>query len=154
MKFWLATLALASCLTSAVQAQTIAATTISAATKAAPWYQVELFIFSQRDNNSTAEYWKTIESIDISPNAQLLENRRAFKTLKNNQGSIPISNKLMNRQGYHPLFHRVWQQPIQDKHNALPIRITGGEQLADDLFELDGEISLDVARYLHLNTRL
>lgn len=51
------------------------------------------------------------------------------------------------------LFHQAWRQPIVDKSEATSIIIAAGEQFGDNA-ELEGTISINVSRYLHLNTNL
>ncbi len=124
----------------------------------APWYQVDLFIFSQNQNNLMAEAWDD-ELVPTSHKRaiSLYGNRAAragIKLLKTSQRTLPVSKSVMSKRGYQPLFHQAWQQPMLPKKQAIPIKIRGGEQLNDHIFELDGYITLDIARYLHLRTNL
>lgn len=54
---------------------------------------------------------------------------------------------------YRPLFHEVWQQPLQSRSRSPAILITGGEPYGSH-FELEGTIKLSVERYLHIETDL
>ncbi len=123
-----------------------------------PWYQVELFVFSQNQDNLMTESWDDQMQPQLSSKTISLYGERARKSglvlLNSSSRALPIAKSLMTRRGYQPLFHQVWQQPLLPKRQALPIHIRGGEQLNDQTFELDGDITLDIARYLHLRTNL
>lgn len=54
---------------------------------------------------------------------------------------------------YRPLFHEVWQQPMQSRGRSPAILITGGDAYGSH-FELEGTIKLSVERYLHIDTDL
>jgi hypothetical protein len=54
---------------------------------------------------------------------------------------------------YRPLFHEVWQQPMQSRGRSPAILITGGNAYGSH-FELEGTIKLSVERYLHIDTDL
>lgn len=53
------------------------------------------------------------------------------------------------------LFHEAWQMPVYGKNRkrTLPIRIQGGKHI-NNRYELDGTITVSVARYLHIDTNL
>ncbi|MCW8887250.1 MAG: peptidoglycan binding protein CsiV [Motiliproteus sp.] len=129
-----------------------------AESKPAPWYQVELFVFSQNQENLSAESWDENIYPQTRPGAVNIYGNSGKKagiiTLSAADRQIPIAKSLMKRNGYRQLFHQVWQQPIQGKREARPIRIRGGEAMNDQLYELEGDISIDIARYLHLRTNL
>ncbi|MEH6626086.1 MAG: CsiV family protein [Motiliproteus sp.] len=133
-------------------------TSWAAASNDARWYQVELFIFSQNQDNLKAESWDDKLLPLQHSKAISLYGERARKAglvlLDSSSRALPIAKSLMKRRGYQPLFHQVWQQPLLAKKQAFPIKIRGGEQLNDHTFELDGDITLDIARYLHLRTNL
>ena len=54
---------------------------------------------------------------------------------------------------YRPLFHEVWQQPLESRRRSPAILITGGDEYGSH-FELEGTIKISVERYLHIDTDL
>ena len=64
-------------------------------------------------------------------------------------------NALRNNPDYRVLFHEAWQMPVYGKNRkrTLPIRIQGGQRI-NNRYELDGTITVSVARYLHVDTNL
>ncbi|WP_390619000.1 CsiV family protein [Maricurvus nonylphenolicus] len=54
---------------------------------------------------------------------------------------------------YRVLFHESWRQPVVDIDNAPSLLIHGGEIYGEHQ-ELEGSITISVARYLHLHTNL
>lgn len=54
---------------------------------------------------------------------------------------------------YRPLFHEVWQQPLESRRRSPAILITGGDEYGSH-FELEGTIKVSVERYLHIDTDL
>lgn len=64
-----------------------------------------------------------------------------------------VANRLQRSPSYRVLYHMAWRQPIAEAEDALPVLIQGGARY-DDLYELDGTITISRARYLHIDTRL
>ncbi len=119
-----------------------------------PWYRVELLVFSQNQDNLISEFWDRNTVPGYSPRAySLRQPQRDLFVLSGNR-ELPVAKSSMRKQGYRMLFHRVWNQAVYPKQQARPLRIVGGDQLAEGEFELDGEITIDIARYLHLRTSL
>ncbi len=54
---------------------------------------------------------------------------------------------------YRVLFHQSWRQPVVDLDNAPSLLISGGDSFSNH-HELEGSITISVARYLHLHTNL
>jgi hypothetical protein len=54
---------------------------------------------------------------------------------------------------YRVLFHESWRQPVVDLDSAPSLLIHGGETYGEHQ-ELEGSITISVARYLHLHTNL
>ncbi len=123
-----------------------------------PWYRVELLVFSQPQADLNSEYWPVGLPAGFSENAIQLSDvpGRAgdVQLLPAQALQLPVNRALMQRQGYRTLFHRAWQQPLRPRDQARAIRISGGQRFANDRRELDGEIHLNIARYLHLQTNL
>lgn len=63
--------------------------------------------------------------------------------------------RLANQADIKVLFHEAWQMPVYGKNRkrTLPIRIQGGKRI-NNRYELDGTITVSVARYLHIDTNL
>ncbi|OMH33710.1 CsiV family protein [Motiliproteus sp. MSK22-1] len=147
-------------LTQLLLALTLAAALVGGTRAAAPWYQVELFVFSQNHQSLAAEFWDHNaipthrNNALYLPQAGVTVNDGSAYPILPAKRKLAISKSLMKRNGYKPLFHRAWKQPIYRKGKARPIRITGGNRLNDTRYELEGDISVDIARYLHLHTNL
>lgn len=62
-------------------------------------------------------------------------------------------NRLERNNQYRVLKHIAWRQPIAEKTTAKSVVITGGDQFGEH-FELEGTISVNASRYLHLETNL
>lgn len=63
--------------------------------------------------------------------------------------------RLENQDDIRILFHEAWQMPVygKNRNRTLPIRIQGGKRV-NNRYELDGTITVSVARYLHIDTNL
>lgn len=61
--------------------------------------------------------------------------------------------RLEQTRSHRILFHQAWNQPVPDRNNTVPIRISGGEKYGRQA-ELQGFIELYVERFLHLRTDL
>ncbi|AWF81832.1 hypothetical protein BTJ40_13910 [Microbulbifer sp. A4B17] len=59
----------------------------------------------------------------------------------------------ITRAGDRVLFHKAWRQVLKTKRNSPAILIDGGSQLSGHS-QLEGSITLSVARYLHISTNL
>ncbi len=120
------------------------------------WYDVEVWVFAHEERSAlTSEYWDPALQPRLSSNARSLQRNdpqapffRLGEPTTLNYGGL-----LTPGRGYRPLFSARWRQPIPER-NAVPVRIQGGQVLADGQPELVGEISLDRGRYLHLRTSL
>ncbi|WP_207062736.1 CsiV family protein [Motiliproteus sp. SC1-56] len=130
-----------------------------------PWYQVELFIFTQPTSALDSEFWSetvlprhsqdaiNLVASDSEQDARLYA-QGAFRLLDAASHDLPLDPSQFRRGGYRPLFRGSWRQPLLPREESRPIRIRGGQALAEGLYELEGEIRLDIARYLHLRTDL
>lgn len=54
---------------------------------------------------------------------------------------------------YRVLFHQAWRMRLVSEANSIPLLIEGGDYFAG-MPELQGQLKLSVARYLHLETDL
>lgn len=132
------------------------------------WYNVELLIFKRLNPSSlTAEFWPQDLSLyypeelqflseQTTNNIQLKKNflrlSRDVFTLNNHAESLRRDNN------YEVLYHQAWQQQMQSKENSPSIAIEGGKRIGNSQSqshsELEGFITLHIARYLHINTNL
>ncbi len=65
----------------------------------------------------------------------------------------PNARALKRDKRYRVLFHQSWRQPVVNIENAPSLLISGGDSFSNH-HELEGSITLSVARYLHLHTNL
>ena len=126
-----------------------------AANYAGTTFEIEMIVFSRTQGMEQArETW---------PAAPRLEYPRNWVDFNSQNGEsprlFPVANQLdnkaaaLNRGGYRVLFHRSWQQVLQQKRNAPAILVSGGNTVGG-LGELEGSVTLSVSRYLHLSTNL
>ncbi len=68
------------------------------------------------------------------------------------------AEKLEKSPDYRILVHKAWKQPGLDKESALPMKITNNTdpENSDNIIKsyIDGDITLIMSRYLHINTNL
>jgi len=77
-----------------------------------------------------------------------------FAALATDELTLNNLAKRINRSSnYKLLFHEAWRQHIPPMENALPALLQGGNQY-DELYELDGYITISRSRYLHIDTNL
>jgi len=88
------------------------------------------------------------ETIDSKP---FLEAYRALskKTLE----LQTIRKRLERSTNYRVLYHNGWRQPIINMEQSVPILVQAGDRF-DDYYELDGTLTISLARYLHIDTDL
>ncbi|UTW04845.1 hypothetical protein KDX31_07560 [Amphritea atlantica] len=124
-------------------------------------YKVELLIFSHKSSDALSdEIWPDIDSIPQRRSRSLKYNQQGqnsayFTRLP--KSALSLSNKqasLRRSSLYRVLFHEAWIQPIGETKGEHVVRLNGGEILDNGLYELDGYISIDKARYLHFRSDL
>ncbi|MFT6914957.1 MAG: hypothetical protein ACJAWL_001256 [Motiliproteus sp.] len=84
----------------------------------------------------------------------LLNNQQRSQPTEAKEPIRPIDIRRLERQGHRILFQGQWRQPVYEKGKARSIVIRGGERLAPDYFELEGDIQLSLSRYIHLRPNL
>lgn len=119
-------------------------------------FEIELIVFS-RDSGmaQSGENWPA------SPRLEYPQQWVDFNTMSGDSPVLrPAATRLDNKaaalrrgRGQQVLFHKAWQQVLQNKRNAPAIVVTGGSR-AGDHHQLEGSITISVARYLHLSTNL
>jgi hypothetical protein len=75
--------------------------------------------------------------------------------------ALPEERRILNSQArsirrsslYKTLVHQSWLQPIAPDKDSFPILIQAGAHF-DDMYELDGTITISRSRFLHVNTDL
>ena len=133
------------------------------------WYKVELLIFSAKESSSRfagGEIWDKELQLDEFQRYIVIDTPDQLDTtdtggtsihynpLSSNRHTLTgIKNKLRLNGGYNILYHKAWNQPIEAKAKALPIKITSGAQFGD-YSELSGSIVLSRSRYFHVETQL
>lgn len=78
----------------------------------------------------------------------------AFRSLPEEELNLRnIARRLQRSANYRVLYHVGWRQPIGAIEQAIPILVQAGNRF-DDYYELDGTVTISLARYLHLDTDL
>jgi hypothetical protein len=75
--------------------------------------------------------------------------------------ALPEERRILNSQArsisrsslYKTLVHQSWLQPIVSDKDSLPILIQAGDHF-DDMYELDGTITINRSRFLHVDADL
>lgn len=147
------------------------------------WFQVEVVVFARTTGGDGIEQWPRNIQLRYPFNWEELRDPDEPRTaLSSQRGDDPLSGQFdplpldfertpfyklppgerrlnnhahaMDRQSaYRVLFHEAWRQPVLEQQRAPALLIHGGEQFGEH-YELEGSITLSVARYLHLHTRL
>lgn len=139
------------------------------------WYQVELIAFA-RQNPDTQEYWPNNIKLGYPQNwvelkdptktpgeatATADQSAPAIDLLRDPFYFLPDSEKKLRNQAnalqrdprYRVLFHQAWRQFIGSQNRAQAIILNGGTAYGNH-HELEGSITLSVAQFLQLRTRL
>lgn len=126
-----------------------------AANYAGTTFEIEMIVFSRTQGMEQAR-----EAWPAAPRLEYPRNWVDFNTLNGESPLLfPVANQLdnkaavLNRGGYRVLFHRSWQQVLEQKRNSPAILVSGGNTVGG-LGELEGSVTLSVSRYLHLSTNL
>ena len=78
----------------------------------------------------------------------------AYRALPEKALTLRTVNRRLERSpNYRVLYHVGWRQPIVAVGQAIPILVQAGDRF-DDYFELDGTVTISLARYLRLDTDL
>ncbi|WP_346839897.1 peptidoglycan binding protein CsiV [Microbulbifer sp. SAOS-129_SWC] len=134
----------------------LAAASANAVNYAGTPFEIEMIVFSRTQGmDKSGETWPA------APKLQYPQRWVDFHSQKNGlplltQVPTQLNNKVaaLNRSGnYKVLFHRAWQQVLQQKHRSPAIVISGGDSYGDH-HQLEGTITVSVAHYLHLSTNL
>lgn len=81
-------------------------------------------------------------------------DRTPFVLLPNDNHKLANHARALARDSrYRVLFHQAWRQPVKPLKNAPAILIFGGNNFGEHR-ELEGSITLSLARLLQINTRL
>ncbi|MCQ3830657.1 hypothetical protein HXX02_14550 [Microbulbifer elongatus] len=137
----------------------LGANNTQAAGYAGTQFEIEMVVFSRTQGmNASRETWPT------NPVLTYDSKWVDFNTPSRGDPLVPAlqpaTNQLNNKvaaltrdPGYEVLFHKTWRQVLQTERNAPAVLINGGD-VSGDHHQLEGSVTLSVARYLHLSTDL
>jgi len=99
------------------------------------------------------------EVIEVSETKTDVAETVFFKDIdKENYRLNKQAEKLEKHPDYRILVHKAWKQPGLDRENALPMKMINdiNSEDSDSVAKsyIDGEITLIMSRYLHINTNL
>lgn len=122
------------------------------------WYTVELLIFKRLGlTPDQIENWRSDIELDYPEFTYLIANEEgenSFKKLETENLKLSnYSRALRRKEDYQVLFHKSWNQQMQNKLESPAIAVSGGELIGNNR-ELSGYIKIYVARYLHLISNL
>ncbi|WP_237064780.1 CsiV family protein [Microbulbifer guangxiensis] len=119
-------------------------------------FEIEMIVFS-RDSGmaQSGENWPS------SPRLEYPQQWVGFDTMGGDSPVLrPVATRLDNKaaairraRGQQVLFHKAWQQVLQNKRRSPAVVISGGERRGEN-HQLEGSVTISVARYLHLSTNL
>ncbi len=84
---------------------------------------------------------------------EALLDSQAYLFLPQEQRELELQADSLRNEGYRVLFHQSWRQAPKEHSQAPALLIQGGGQFGEHR-ELEGSITISIARYLHLNTDL
>lgn len=125
------------------------------------WYQVEMIVFTRKDEAGQEHWPRNIKLrypgnwVELkNPDSGIDFNKDQFYVLPATERTLNSQAQKIQRSGRNEvLFHNAWRQIITNKNNAKAIIITGGQSLGKHQ-SLAGSIRLSVATYLELQTNL
>jgi len=124
-------------------------------------YKVEFLIFSYLPSDTLDdERWPELGTPPQKRSRKLAyasagQATNYFTRLPKSALELSAKKASLRRSGdYRILFHEAWVQPIGGVKGKHTIRISSGDILDNGLYELDGYVSIDKARYLHFRSEL
>ncbi len=122
-----------------------------------PVYKVEVLVFANQDPASTQEQtWHDLDIPRLAGAAELGNGGSGpYQRLPGNNLVLTAEkNRLARQQGFRTLFHGAWYQPVENPNSSRPVHLRGGQLMPNGAYELDGYISIDGGRFLHLRPDL
>ena len=124
-------------------------------------YKVEVLVISHPNSvTGLGENWSHDTGTPDTQHAHSLKQagsgNQDYTTLKKSELTLgDAALRITQKTGAKIVLHTGWRQSIED-NQTTPVHIFGGRQLGDShsLYELDGTISLQLSRYLHVGTDL
>ncbi|GAA5523490.1 hypothetical protein Maes01_00035 [Microbulbifer aestuariivivens] len=142
-----------------------ASTAAAAKNYAGTTFEIEMIVFS-RDSGmaQSAEDWPASPRLKYPRQWVDFDTMEPMEKQEDESGPRPFlqpaptqldakAAAIGDARGQQVLFHKAWRQVLQNKRNAPAILLTGGNRLGEH-YELEGSVTLSVARYLHLSTNL
>jgi hypothetical protein len=122
-----------------------------------PVYKVEVLVFAHQDAAAMHEQsWSSLE-VPHRPGAAQLGNGGSGSYQRLPGSNLVLTaekNRLARQPGFRTLFHGAWYQPVGNQNSARAVRLRGGQLMPNGAYELDGYISIDRGRFLHLRPDL
>ncbi|WP_020679760.1 CsiV family protein [Marinobacterium rhizophilum] len=122
-----------------------------------PVYKVEILVFANQDPAALQEQvWRSLDVPQLAGAAELGNGGNgAYQRLPDNNLVLTAEkNRLSRQQGFRTLFHSAWYQPVSNENNSRPVHLRGGQLMPNGAYELDGYITIDRNRLLHLRPDL
>lgn len=126
-------------------------------------YIIEVLVFTQVPGANTTEKPGRAHRFDLLERTALPIGPSpawARLTLESGPNYEPVAHQLTREatalqrsRDYRLLFHEAWRMPVTAEERSLPLLIEGG-QYYDGQPELQGQLKISVARYLHMETDL
>jgi hypothetical protein len=127
-----------------------------------PWYQIEIIVFQHDQDHYGSESWPPVQATSRQGSTAIrLKSGGGQETRTEDYARLPASSRqlnhlasrLKNNENYHVLTHVAWRQPVRNRSSSIPVTIRGGERYQNE-YELSGQVTLAVQRYLHLKADL
>jgi hypothetical protein len=123
----------------------------------APWYQVEIILFSRDGGNAGGgEQWPLDPGAPDWDGAWQLSrdgySRGNYPLLPRSSWKLgPEAYALKRKSGFSPLIHVAWRQPVPGRNRAHPIHISSERKTANGKPVMEGLARVSIARFLHLD---
>lgn len=126
-------------------------------------YIIEVLVFTQPTGRNTTEMpgrpkiFEPLHSPALKIGPSPAWTRLSYFPLQAYTPAEPMLTReaaaLRRNADYRLLFHDTWRMPVTAEERSLPLLIEGGEYY-DGFPELQGQLKISVARYLHVETDL
>jgi hypothetical protein len=113
-------------------------------------YDIELILFA-RGGGSGGEKWPSNPGKpDLQGVRYLKKGAKSYRILPKSQWRLGGAfSRLKSKEGYTPLLHLAWRQPVTSKKKAEAVHLASSTASG-----LEGTIKVSVGRYLHVDLDL
>jgi hypothetical protein len=112
------------------------------------FYQIEVIVFSHINNEGLgSEYWPALPPQAVNPNAIVMPDDQ---WLAQTQWKLQSVDQSLKRNNYSVLMHRAWLETAANLRKNKTIRLTGGEDFGNNLYQVSGTMAILLERYFNI----